>query len=103
MVSYFAGRSSCLHIFLVFITSVCLLMMVLAALPWTCAAGVPFWHVETTAVARIPIISYSVWVRGTLIRRLRVRPLPPPKGWGVEYQVVRRLKVLAAPLGSCCL
>ena len=76
-------------------------MVVLAAFPGTRGAGVPFRHVKTTAVARIPIVPFFVWVRGTITISAASTSAPsPPEGGGVEYQEARCLEELTAPLGS---
>ena len=75
--SYLAGSPSCLYIFLVFFAGVSLLMVVLTAFPGTRGAGVPFRHVETTAVAR-PTVPFFVWVWhsgfGHTTRHIKVEP-----------------------------
>ena len=67
------------------LTCICLLMMVLAAFPWTRFAGVPFWYVEPATVARIQIIPFFVWVFHVPISAASASTPPPPLGecaWG---------------------
>ena len=77
-----------------------LLMVVLTAFPGTRSAGVPFWHVETTAAACIPIIQKVCMGLGRYysIRRLRVRPLPTQGGcntrWSGAWRCWRPLLVV---------